>query len=172
MKIPASFCRRPFFQRETELTTGQNLPYPEVLLRTPFYYDLTQEEQPWLDKKETVPVLFSLWQRIEPQLAACYSERKPQAAEQQMIAMSALYINCLWWSHGRRLISLQHIEETSETLSFTPANIGERLHYVLSDLPRFHAFLQLKALFEEQQKIFAKMLVLEKRDENKQMSNL
>ncbi|MCM3761266.1 hypothetical protein M3212_10780 [Alkalihalobacillus oceani] len=172
MKIPVSFRRRPFFQRETELTPGQALPFPEVLLKVPFYYDVTQEEQPWLDKERTVPLLFSLWQRMEPQLAACYSERKPQDAEQQMIAMSALYINCLWWSHGHRLISLQLIEETSETLTYKPANIGERLHYVLSDLPRFHAFLQVKALFEEQQKIFAKMLVLEKRDENKQMSNL
>ncbi|MCM3713549.1 hypothetical protein M3202_05595 [Alkalihalobacillus oceani] len=172
MKIPASFRRPPFFQKETELTPAQAQSFPETLLKTPFYYDLTQEERPWLHKRETVPLLFALWRQIEPQLAACYSERKPQAAKQRMIAMSALYMNCLWWSHGRPVTSLHQLEETSEALLYKPVNIGERLHYVLSDLPRFHAFLQLKALFDEQQKIFAKMLMLEKRDENKRMSNL
>lgn len=162
--IPESFRSAPFFRDVQELTVSVPITedsFPSVLEHIPFYYDLTGEEQPWLNKRSYVPELFRLWKETEPHLAVHYHNRQPKAAKETMIMMIAVYIDSLFWSHNKQVTNIKELTTSLKELHYKPFNCEERLAFLLSVPERYHAYVQLKALFTEQEKIYAKILTLE-----------
>lgn len=160
--IPDSFRYAPFYQTKTVFVDMTVRSFPTILRHIPFYYELTGELSPWQQKHLSVPSLFDLWKDEEQKLAVHYRNRNPQAAKGLMIAMIAVYLNTLFWSHDRPVPSL-NIATMLEELEFKPINCEERLFFLLAAPEKYPTYVQLKALFTEQEKIFAKMLILEQK---------
>ncbi|MBP3950633.1 YpoC family protein [Bacillus suaedae] len=164
MNIPLVYYHRPFFEDKTITITG--ISFEEKMRQCPFYFDISEEVKPWTDKHFYVPKLFQIWGVEENNLRLLFRQRKSAFAKPIMTLMVALFIDLLFWSNEQRVLDLgDQFFLDLDTLTYKPINCKERLEFILQSLDQYHALIQLSALFEEHKKGFAKMVILEKKNQ-------
>ncbi|WP_100407251.1 YpoC family protein [Bacillus solitudinis] len=161
VQIPPSFQCPPFYQ-QSFLEDNEENSFSENIRKYLFYYELTNNLQPWQNKEYYVPILFELWKQQEMFLSIYFRARNLQATKKPMLHMIALLMNVLFWTNNQPVPSLYHVAKEASRLHFKPVNIQDRLSFLLSGPNRYQSFIQLKALLGEAEKIFAKAIILEK----------
>lgn len=149
--VPESFCRSPFYEQGSVIKKGED--------DRCFYYDLAflfqwDEKKPWEEKSETIVHYFAEWKSLKEKLAQCYAERNRKKARPFMIKAIANFIDILFWTNGARVACLFSIVEDISCFRYKPINMEERISYIMEEIDHFHVFNQLKALYEEMEKIY------------------
>ncbi|MFC0470245.1 YpoC family protein [Halalkalibacter kiskunsagensis] len=163
IKIPKEFQVTPFYEKSTIELPQSVTSFKGICQALPFYYDITGNVRPWEQKHEFLPMLFQWWSEEEGELAKCYEQRNPQAAKEMMRTMIAVFIDSLFWLNERPVNGVDNFHHQVSGLTYKPVNCSERLNYLLLEPNRYHTFVQLKALFSELRKLYAKVKVIEKR---------
>jgi len=128
-----------------------------------FYTGQNREQSyPWMEGQEKIRKLIKEWQELKPAISGLFGERKAKDASRLMTKGCALFLQFLFWSNGRP-VCMEGMEEKIDELQVKPVNVGERLQFILSHLKLYHSFLQLGELFVEQEKAYAKYLVIKNR---------
>lgn len=166
--VPEPFQYPPFYEKGMVLPTLSASEYTMALKEVPFYFDIAtmkgrEEHKPWLDKKTSLPKVFFVWKEVKEELADYYHKRERKLARKQMIRMIALLIDGLFWLNNKPVTQLKDLEQEIATHPFAPVNANERLAFILKDPDHYHSFVQLVALFEESEKLFYKVMVLERK---------
>lgn len=154
--IPEQFLFPPFYEQQETLIRGKSDVY--------FYFDIAyalgwDEFKPWEDKKETIRAYFAEWKLLKDKLAKFYEKRDRKGARPFMVKGIAYFIDILFWINSLPVASLEEISDQVTSLTYKPVNVEERLSYILYEVDHFHAYNQLKALFEELEKIYYKSLI-------------
>ncbi|WP_332693219.1 YpoC family protein [Halalkalibacter lacteus] len=160
--VPKAFRVFPFYEESTIEFPSTLATFKDICQEVPFYYDITGNIRPWEQKHDFLPIMFQWWCEEEMQLAKYYKQRNPLAAKEMMRTMLAVFIDSLFWLNDRKVDGIDDLQHSVNSLIHKPVNSVERLHYLLSEPNRYHTFVQLKALFSELRKLYAKMKVMEK----------
>ncbi|WP_062046853.1 YpoC family protein [Bacillus sp. JCM 19034] len=135
-----------------------------IIRSFPFYFDMTGTLKPWLSFSQFEK---ELWKIAEEELAELKINLKNLSKPEKnkkVIIVIALYIDLLFWSHGKRVNRLGvDLYNDIEQLLYKPYNCGERLKFIIEHVHHFQAVVQLEHLFEEQRKKIAKMKLIEKK---------
>lgn len=110
---------------------------------------------------QAISNLLSDWERIKVELEGLYRNRDQKSTLQGMKKGIGLFIQFLYWSNDRQIISKEPI--SINHLVITPVNLDERLAYILSRPNLFHSYRQLSELMTEQAKQYAKKNIVKKR---------
>ncbi|GAE25032.1 hypothetical protein JCM9140_1002 [Halalkalibacter wakoensis JCM 9140] len=159
--IPESFQVSPFYQQTVVNIDAESLSFLDICQAIPFYYDITMEKRPWEEKDVFVPMLFACWDKERPILEQYYKDRNPLAAKEKMNSMLALLIDALFWLNGRQVTNLTGLTSSVQSLLYKPVNVEERLEFILLQAGKYHSYVQLKSLFIEVRKLYARVKIME-----------
>ncbi|MCL7745954.1 YpoC family protein [Halalkalibacter alkaliphilus] len=159
--IPQAFQVPPFYNESYVSKDDTLSSLKDICQAAPFYYDITMEKKPWEKKHAYVPQLLEWWKDEEPGLEHFYANRNPNAAKRKMVIMTAVFIDALFWMNETKVQGLKTITKEVKSLQYKPVNCEERLEFILTGPIRYHTYVQLKALFVELRKIYAKLKVIE-----------
>lgn len=152
--LPTPFQNPAFFDREIVRLSPDDF----------FYFDLVylsgmNGKKPWEMCEKELPPLFVRWKEMAHEIEN--TMKKPFKTDQKkMMAGLGLFLEILYWMNGQPVHSLQ-LDEVKK-LEMTPANIADRLEFILARPTQYHAFIQLKELFAEAEKMFYKQLAMKK----------
>ena len=165
IRVPEAFQVQPFYAKELiSLPEVTNSSFREICRAIPFYFDLNPSQKYWDQKHDIIPVLLEWWTEEERTLTALFHERNTKEAKPIMVIMSAAFIDCLFWMNDKPVTGLTHLKQALIDIGFKPINCEERLDFVLQNSSQYHAFTQLRALFLEVKKIYAKIKLIEHKD--------
>ncbi|MDV2683510.1 hypothetical protein RYX56_03875 [Alkalihalophilus lindianensis] len=152
----------PFYESDTvEIKAEQS--YGERLRSVCFYYDITKECYPWKEPEVYLPPLFSVWKETEKELIPLFRSRKTMQVTSNMIRMTALCIDALFWMNKKELIELYDLATQTDSLGLKPANIKERIMFILTKPNSYHSFTQLRMLMQEIEKCYARSKVIQRK---------
>ncbi|MFC0559925.1 YpoC family protein [Halalkalibacter alkalisediminis] len=161
IQIPDSFQIQPFYQQKMVSLPDLKNSFKEICRTIPFYYDMVKDQKYWKNKHEIIPVLLEWWSEEEQTLTMLFRERNTKEARPVMIFMSAAFIDCLFWMNDKTLSGLTQLEQDLAHIKFKPINCEERLDFVLRHPSQYQSFTQLRALYLEVRKTYAKIKLLE-----------
>lgn len=113
------------------------------------------------DRDVAVERLLSEWNQCKDKLAAHFRNRDSDGAEPLMRRAILLFEEFLFLSNG-----LNQEMYSIKDCKIKPVNAEERLVFIVSRPKLFHSYKQLAELFAEQEKQFAKQVILN-RSKNK-----
>ncbi|GMB07914.1 hypothetical protein EDD69_101227 [Thermolongibacillus altinsuensis] len=161
MRIPASFMHPLFFSKD-EITVETAQPFPNMMKHVPFYYDITEEEQPWTNMEQSLPPLLELWKDEKETLASLFAKRDRKAAREPMIRSLAYFLSALFWLNERKVSNVCEWEKEVKALPLQPLNCLDRLAFIFARPDLYHSFIQLDELFEELTKLVYKTIAKRK----------
>ncbi|GAE34600.1 YpoC family protein [Halalkalibacter akibai] len=163
--IPPAFQQTLFYPNQQLIAPpSTKASFKEICKSIPFYYDLINVEDIQAKKHEFIPLIFQCWEEEELILVNYYRERNLIKVKPIMTTMLAAFIDTLFWLNNKLVEGLKHLPSCIKELVYKPINCIERLEYILSAPSQYHAFIQLKALFLEIKKIYAKYKLLEHKE--------
>lgn len=109
------------------------------------------------DCNKAVERLLSEWKQCKDQLAAHFRNRDSEGAEPLMQRAILLFEQFLFLTNG-----LNQDMHSIKDCKIKPVNTEERLDFIVSRPKLFHSYKQLAELFAEQEKQFAKQVILNK----------
>ncbi|KAA0550223.1 hypothetical protein FZW96_02485 [Bacillus sp. BGMRC 2118] len=138
------------------------------MIQTPFIFDLLEYEEidtykPWLSQEESVPSLFTEWERDKQQLTELYSLRKRKEARPTSLKCISLFFMALYWTNEKSVQSVNELDEHISKLKIKPVNCVERLSYIINAPDHYHSFIQLTQLFDELNKQFHKSIFMQQK---------
>ncbi|MEB1806799.1 MAG: hypothetical protein LPK26_05815 [Bacillaceae bacterium] len=153
--VPLSFRVFPFYVEETKFSSISPEEASTVLFNDDMLEALGEPNRnPWLESNTYVPELFVQWKETRDKLSELYSKRDPTAVKPLMVRMVAQLIQAIYWTNHVPVTTLEQLEHHINQLDYKPINISERLSFILTDPAHFHSYNQLKALFEETEKMY------------------
>lgn len=157
--VPLSFRVFPFYVEETKFNSSSQYQASTIL----FYDDMLEalnepNSKPWFESTTHVPELFVQWKETIDELNELYSKRDRKAAKPVMIRMVAQLIQAIYWTNHVPVTNLEQLELHINQLHYKPVNISERIAFIRRDPDHFHSYNQLKALFEETEKMYYRSL--------------
>lgn len=126
----------------------------------PFLEDL-KLEAPVDNLSEAIALLLTEWNQVKGELELLFRHRDQQAALNVMRKGIGLFIQFLYWSNDKQTI-VSDIE-TLVNLELKPVNVNERLGFIIARPNLYHSYRQLSELIMEQEKLYAKKIILKKR---------
>ncbi|MGJ7034711.1 YpoC family protein [Anoxybacillus eryuanensis] len=163
MIVPKTFQHPLFFTTDTmDVPTFQ--PFPMMMKHVPFYYDMTQEGEPWQRKEQSLPAIFQLWEEEKRELAPLFATRQGNKAKDGMVRGISYFLCALHWFNERAVSDVCHWEKEVGSLPLSPLNVVDRLSFIFARPILHHSFVQLDELFTELMKLFYKQMVQQKRD--------
>ncbi|OLO42528.1 hypothetical protein BTR23_00480 [Alkalihalophilus pseudofirmus] len=159
--VPEFFRVFPFYEEETIFVENNGT---ELL----FYDDMLEalnlpNRKPWQQSEVYTAEIFHQWKRTKERLNELYAKRDRIAVKPLMIKEISLLIQVIFWSNQVPVPHLNELQENIKELKFKPVNVCERLSFILKEPDHFHSYNQLKALFEETEKLYYKSLVNRKK---------
>ncbi|WP_096200896.1 YpoC family protein [Bacillus sp. FJAT-45350] len=166
--VPELFCLEPFYQQGDKIQLNKGLPLQQRLMDDLFYDDINfyignNEEKPWKDKETSLKVILQIWQENHSVLTTYFQKRDRKKAIVPMVHSITLFIQYLHWLNNQSVNGIKEWERELEQLQHKPVNVVERFSFILKNPSLFHSFVQLKAMFEESEKLFYKVLLIEKK---------
>lgn len=159
-KVPSELNHSFFFPNDVvevvaEITVEFHASNPFVF-EVGYYNGMTMP-RPWDNSETAIPLLLEEWKKLKNELVTLYSKRNLALVVVPMKQAIAIFIEMLFWTNGQPVrFPLNHIQQ----LDIKPVNIQERIEFIISRPKLYHSFAQLSELFLEQEKHFAKMLLL------------
>ncbi|MCA1039841.1 hypothetical protein LCM00_10045 [Bacillus infantis] len=124
-----------------------------------FYHGI-EALKPWEKGEEFFPARIEQWQEVKISIAALHEKRKRTGLAELMRHAIGLFLQMLFWANGKP--ARLDIPGEFDKLSVKPANLNERLEFVLSRPTLYHSFIQLCELQAELEKQRQKKASIEK----------
>ncbi|MBS4173241.1 YpoC family protein [Bacillus sp. FJAT-49736] len=159
--VPKELRHPLFFPQENILISENKHDYThQLFLPELLFYNQISNESPWLKPEISVPVLSDKWNTLREELSSIVKGRNKDTGSKMLEGIS-LFLSLLFWSNNNP-VHLYDWEKQVKLFAIKPYNCKERLHFILANYRNYSAFIQLSELFLEQQKHFAKKIVMEK----------
>lgn len=159
--IPPGFLLPPYMMGpDVHINIG--LSPLETIKECPLAFDLLNELnepiswKPWEQDSEAIDCLLSEWEKKREEQKGRLQQQKKADAVLMGYAYCS-FIASVHWLNGKPVSSLK---PDLDQLSIKPVNSGERLQFIQQNPLQFHAFIQLKELFSELEKMYKKKLLL------------
>lgn len=164
MIVPKTFQHPLFFSADfiDDIHTFQ--PFPMMMKHVPFYYDITQKEEPWQQKEQSLPAIFQLWEEEKRELAPLFAARQANEAKEGIVRGLSYFLCALHWLNERAVSNVYEWEKEVQSLPLRPLNVVDRLSFIFARPILHHSFVQLDELFTELMKLFYKQMAQQKRD--------
>ena len=114
--------------------------------------------RPWYDHSH-IPELFRKWEGLKEKCSLCFKARKSKEAIEPMKQGIGLFLMALFYMN-QSPVHLQDWGMKTESFSYKPLNVRERLSFVMDRPAFFASFEQLKELYRELEKRYAKFTVM------------
>ncbi|QOR65232.1 GTPase [Cytobacillus suaedae] len=167
--LPDSFVHPLFYPKTTTIQFNKRISFEEEFEKNYFVFDiaatllsLDEFNAPWINTKETIPIVFKKWEHQKKGIGSSFQNRDRASAKIPMIRSLSYFISCLNWVNEKPVCSLQNINEMIVRLKYKPINVAERLSFITDNPDHYHSFIQLSQLFEEFEKQFYKIESLKK----------
>jgi hypothetical protein len=153
----------PFFFSEKEISldlseqssgNGENFSY-ELL-----FYNGIEANRPWTNPEQFVPTLQDIWGKVKPIIEEMHHQRKKDGIKEAMKKGIGLFLQFLYWSNGKPVFLKELPLFTN--ISIKPVNLEERVGFIISRPGLYHSYVQLCELMIEQEKLFAKNMMIKK----------
>lgn len=159
LTVPDEIQRYFLLQNMLEVEVNSFENDKEILLKTPFLYDLLalQNEKPpikpWEQWESSIPYLLDKWKGLCRDITVSFQNRKGKADKNQMLFSIGLYLLIIHWLNNSPLKA--NLQSFSSFL-YKPINIEDRISFILKKPEQYHSFIQLQELFLETEKLFYK----------------
>ncbi|MBB6283173.1 YpoC family protein [Geobacillus subterraneus] len=164
MRVPTEFAHPLFFPDGQMLDKLPDEPFPRLMKHVPFYYDIVRVSPlPWEEIERSLPALVALWREEKEELERCFARRDRRAARGPIVRGVAYLLSALCWLNGRPAANVVRWEEMVAALPYKPANAVERLQFIFHRPDVYPAFVQLRELFIETEKLACKQMAMKKR---------
>ncbi|MGD6845103.1 YpoC family protein [Bacillus infantis] len=124
-----------------------------------FYHGI-EALKPWEKGEEFFPVRIEQWKEVKASIGALHENRERTGLKELMRHAIGLFLQMLFWTNGQP--ARLDIPDEFINLSVKPANLNERLEFVLSRPLLYHSFIQLCELQAELEKQRQKKASIEK----------
>jgi hypothetical protein len=123
------------------------------------------ENSPWSNRENAVKDVLEYWEMEQEKITELYKSRNKHVHMYVKKGLCLFYM-LLFWSNSAPVV-LSDWQHNIATLSLKPVNAEERLLFIRQNPKLYHSFVQLKELFQEQHKQFAKGLAISKLKKDK-----
>jgi hypothetical protein len=123
------------------------------------------EGSPWSNRENAVKDVLEYWEMEQKKITELYKSRNKHVHTYVKKGLCLFYM-LLFWSNSAPVV-LSDWQHNIATLSLKPVNAEERLAFIRQNPNLYHSFVQLKELFQEQHKQFAKHLAISKLKKDK-----
>ncbi len=135
-------------------------------LHPSFRYDIAYHYghpaiKPWENREPAVQSVVQEWKAVTGDIQTFFKDRNSEAALPNMVKGLQLYTMLLFWGNGKPVV-LQDLFAALNELSIKPANIKDRLSFIMEKPTLFHSYIQLGELFNESEKQLMKDIVVAK----------
>ncbi|MBM7703321.1 YpoC family protein [Metabacillus iocasae] len=162
--VASAFYHPLFFSENSIVERSELKEVKQVIQSTIFAYDMgVQSEEPWKKQSDYMPTMFQVWREQKDFIADLYKKREATYALDPMRHAIANFISALFWTNGVNVPRLTHLEEDLNKLTYKPINVYERLAFVMKKPFLYHSFIQLGELYQELERLYAKMLIVQKK---------
>ena len=165
--VPAEFAHPLFYREGDEMDIKEELSIKDAS-SFPFIFDMYHYKQmqfnikPWSRKDEYVKEIINLWKEKQTAISFVHKERNKEQIMKETPGAIALYISYLFWINGTPVSKLNDLQSELEKLAWKPANVTERISFILNKPYLYHSFVQLNQLFTETEKLYVKVKIKEK----------
>lgn len=163
LKIPNDFRCGPFFEDETIIAYDAEKSFGELVEETCFLFDIEQQYKPWNKIEVSIAAVLSVWKVKKEEISAFFRNRNRKEAKAPMVQFAGHLLSILHWMNGIPVTSLQNMSEQFDRLEKKPVNFLERFSFIMDKPDHYHSFIQLTQLFEEVEKLYVKLLIMQKK---------
>nr|WP_235356955.1 hypothetical protein [Bacillus alveayuensis] len=168
LDVPSEFHHPLFYRAGETIEEKTAVSFPLMMKRFYFYYDILASRgmsglEPWENIEQSIQAVVQLWKEEREQLQVLFANRNRKAAKEPMLRSLSYFLACLYWLNGTRVKEIVNWEKEIDALSIKPMNCKERLQFIFAKCDLYHSFVQLSELFEELNKLYYKMLVMNKK---------
>ncbi|AGX05255.1 MULTISPECIES: YpoC family protein [Bacillus] len=124
------------------------------------FYNGIEALRPWEKAEEFFPARIEQWEEVKSSIAALHGKRERLGLAELMRSAIGIFVQMLFWTNGQPA----RLDTPKEfmLLNVKPANLNERLEFVLSSPLLYHSFIQLCELQAELEKQRQKKASIEK----------
>ncbi|MFI8705505.1 YpoC family protein [Bacillus sp. NPDC077411] len=163
LEIPNHFQCIPFFEEETVIEYNAEKSFGELLEETCFFFDIEQGYKPWNEIEMSIPTVLGLWKEQKEEISMLFRNRNKKEAKDPMVRFAGHLLSILHWMNGTPVGSLQDMKEQMERLEQKPVNFMERFLFIMKQPDHYHSFIQLTQLYEELEKLYVRVLIMQKK---------
>lgn len=163
LEIPNDFRCSPFFEEETVIEYNAEKSFGELLKETCFLFDIDQRYKPWNEIEMSISTVLSLWKEEKEEISILFRNRNKKEAKDPMVRFAGHLLSILHWMNGTPVVSLQNMNEQIERLEKKPVNFMERFLFIMKKPDHYHSFIQLTQLYEELEKLYVRVLIMQKK---------
>ncbi len=116
-------------------------------------------------KQNDVSKLISDWKENQQVIAAFFRERRFQEAKKPMIHFSKQLVKALYELNNKSYQDDEDLNTVLASFTYAPFNSQERIPFILEQPHQYHSYIQLNELYKETEKIYAKAVILQKKQE-------
>lgn len=120
------------------------------------------DQYPWHEEGPNLKVIIEKWEKLAEEINSYFKLRQNKQTDVLMMKGIALFLQLLFWSNHEPVVLL-NFEENLSKLEIKPANLVDRISFIISRPTLHHSYIQLSELFIEQQKVYARYQVLKRR---------
>ncbi|WP_078391127.1 YpoC family protein [Shouchella patagoniensis] len=154
-QVPKMLLCLPFYKPESSVTISSSATFIERQWQVPFAEEISYQSEPWQEPHEYIRELCLFFHQQKEELSVSYRHRQPQ--EESLLKSKALMLQCLFWIN-QEPVNLVSLKEKINHFAVLPNNALERVIFVLEN-NNYVSFLQMCALFEELEKLNARIQV-------------
>ncbi|MGG2092850.1 YpoC family protein [Bacillus sp. S13(2024)] len=163
LEIPNDFRCSPFFEEETVIEYNAEKSFGELLKETCFFFDIDQRYKPWNEIEKSISTVLSLWKEQKEEISILFRNRNKKEAKDPMVRFAGHLLSILHWMNGTSVVSLQDMNGRIERLENKPVNFMERFLFIMKQPDHYHSFIQLTQLYEEMEKLYVRVLIMQKK---------
>ncbi|PEA55802.1 GTPase [Bacillus pseudomycoides] len=163
LEIPNDFRRAPFFEDETVIAYNAEKSFGELVEETCFLFDIEKQYKPWNEIEISIAAVLSVWKVKKEEISTLFRNRNRKEAKAPMVQFAGHLLSILHWMNGIPVTSLQNMSEEIERLEKKPVNFLERFSFIMDKPDHYHSFIQLTQLYEEVEKLYVKVLIMQKK---------
>lgn len=166
MRVPNEFVHPLFFREGEPIAAEERAPFPHMMKRVYFYYDIVPPKPgPWEQPEQSLPLVLGLWEEEKERLTELFAKRDRAGARAPMIRGLSYLLSLLFWLNGRRVPTIKEWRDAIEGLALLPLNGAERLQFIFDRCDAYASFVQLSELFDEAAKLLYKKQAMQRKRE-------
>ncbi|MDC2865896.1 YpoC family protein [Bacillus sp. BP-3] len=163
LEIPNDFRCPPFFEDRAVIEYNAEKSFGELLGEMYFFFDIEQGYKPWNAIEVSIPTVLGLWKEQKEEISMLFRNRNKKEAKEPMVRFAGHLLSILHWMNGTPVTNLQNMSEQIDRLEKKPVNFLERFSFIMNKPNHYHSFIQLTQLYEEIEKLYVKVLIMQKK---------
>ncbi|MRH42438.1 hypothetical protein GH741_07040 [Aquibacillus halophilus] len=105
--------------------------------------------------------LITNWKNNRDKISALFKERKSQTAKKPLLENAEKFMQTVYILNHHSWNEEANFSKDIENFIHKPFNVSERLQFIVDNAEHYHSYIQLNELFNEIEKIYARVEILE-----------